>query len=89
MQLFKETMEAIGEPVIPSEVVETLEDALAFAEQIGYPVIVRPAFTLGGAGGGIAYNAEEAVQPLPPTACVMSPIHQILGGKVHCRLERD
>lgn len=52
-ELFKETMEAIGQPCIPSKVVNTVDDALAFAETIGYPVIVRPAFTLGGAGGGI------------------------------------
>ena len=53
---FKETMEAIGQPCIPSEVVENVPDALAFAEKIGYPVIVRPAYTLGGSGGGICQN---------------------------------
>ena len=58
-QLFKDTMEAIGQPVIPSEVVTDLEAAMAFAEGIGYPVIVRPAFTLGGSGGGIAATPEE------------------------------
>jgi carbamoyl-phosphate synthase large subunit len=52
-------MEAIGEPVIPSKVVTTIEDALDFAEVISYPVIVRPAFTLGGTGGGIAANKES------------------------------
>ena len=58
-QAFKDTMEAIGEPCIPSKVVETVEDALDFAEVIHYPVIVRPAFTLGGTGGGIAYSKDE------------------------------
>ena len=53
-QAFKDTMLAIGEPCIPSKVVEHIDDALAFAEEIGYLVIVRPAFTLGGTGGGIA-----------------------------------
>lgn len=58
-QIFKDTMLRIGEPCIPSKVVETVEDALTYAEEIQYPVIVRPAFTLGGSGGGIAYNPEE------------------------------
>ena len=53
-QMFKDTMESIGQPVIPSKVVTTVEAALDFAEEISYPVIVRPAFTLGGSGGGIA-----------------------------------
>ena len=57
--LFKQTMESIGQPCIPSDVVETLPDALALAEKIGYPVIVRPAFTMGGEGGGICQNEEE------------------------------
>jgi carbamoyl-phosphate synthase large subunit len=56
---FKETMKGIGEPVPESAIVESVEDALAFARQIGYPVIVRPGFTLGGTGGGVANNAEE------------------------------
>ena len=58
-QLFKDTMEKLGEPVIPSKVVESLSDALAFAGEIGYPVIVRPAFTMGGTGGGICETVEE------------------------------
>ena len=58
-QAFKDTMEKIGEPCIPSKVVETIDDAVDFAKVIGYPVIVRPAFTLGGTGGGIANNEEE------------------------------
>ena len=57
-QCFKDTMEAIGEPCIPSDVVTNTEDALELAERIGYPVIVRPAFTLGGTGGGMADTPE-------------------------------
>ncbi len=56
---FKETMEKIGEPIAASEVVETVEDAVAFTNTIGYPVVIRPAYTLGGSGGGIAENEEE------------------------------
>ena len=56
---FKLTMEKIGEPCAPSEVVNTVEAALAFADKIGYPVVVRPAYTLGGSGGGIASDSEE------------------------------
>ncbi|MBQ4110766.1 MAG: carbamoyl-phosphate synthase large subunit [Clostridia bacterium] len=58
-QAFKDTMESIGQPCIASKVVETIEDALDFADEIGYPVIVRPAYTLGGTGGGIAYDKDE------------------------------
>lgn len=57
--IFKETMERIGEPVAPSLVVETVAEGEAFAGRIGYPVVLRPAYTLGGSGGGIAGNAEE------------------------------
>lgn len=60
-QDFKDTMERIGEPCIASKVVTTIEDALDFAETIDYPVIVRPAYTLGGTGGGIAYNRDELI----------------------------
>ena len=52
-------MEKIGEPVAASEVVKDVEAGIAFAEKIGYPVVLRPAYTLGGSGGGIAYNQEE------------------------------
>ena len=76
-QAFKDTMEKIGEPVIPSKVVETVEDALDFAEVITYPVIVRPAFTLGGTGGGIAYNKEELAD-IATNGLRLSPITQIL-----------
>ncbi len=58
-EMFKETMEKIGEPVAASEVVENIEDGVAFAETIGYPVVLRPAYTLGGSGGGIAHNVAE------------------------------
>ncbi|MEN8907117.1 MAG: carbamoyl-phosphate synthase large subunit [Clostridiales bacterium] len=58
-QEFKNTMESINEPCIASEVVNTIEEAVNFSNEIGYPVIVRPAYTLGGTGGGIAYNEKE------------------------------
>ena len=61
-QQFKDTMLSIHQPVIPSEVVETVEDALAFAQTIGYPVIVRPAYTLGGSGGGICQDEKELAE---------------------------
>ena len=58
-EMFKETMEKIGEPVAASEVVENVEDGVKFAEKIGYPVVLRPAYTLGGSGGGIAHSVQE------------------------------
>ncbi|MGN1023274.1 MAG: carbamoyl-phosphate synthase large subunit [Lachnospiraceae bacterium] len=58
-EMFKETMEKIGEPIATSQVVENIEDGVAFAEKIGYPVVLRPAYTLGGSGGGIAHNVLE------------------------------
>ena len=58
-QMFKDTMESIGQPCIPSKVVNTIDDAADFAAEIGYPVIIRPAFTLGGTGGGIVNDEEE------------------------------
>lgn len=76
-QMFKDTMLEIGEPVIPSEVVNTLEDAIAFTNKIGYPVIIRPAFTLGGTGGGICYNEEE-LREIAANGLRLSPITQIL-----------
>lgn len=76
-QAFKDTMEEIGEPCIPSKVVETVEDAMVFAEEISYPVIVRPAFTLGGTGGGIAYCPEE-LHEIATNGLRLSPITQIL-----------
>ena len=76
-QLFKDTMQAIGEPVIPSDIAEDVETALRIAGEIGYPVIIRPAFTLGGTGGGVAFNAEEMRQAAR-TGLDASPIRQIL-----------
>ena len=76
-QIFKDTMEAIGQPCIPSKVVTVLEDALDFAKEIGYPVIVRPAFTLGGSGGGIA-DTEAELKEIATTGLTLSPITQIL-----------
>ena len=76
-KLFKETMEAIGEPTIPSDIANDLDSALSIAERIGYPVIIRPAFTLGGAGGGVAYNKEE-MRIVAQTGLDASPITQIL-----------
>ncbi|MCD8337286.1 MAG: carbamoyl-phosphate synthase large subunit [Lachnospiraceae bacterium] len=63
-QEFKNTMEKIGEPVAPSKVVESVEEGVAFTQTIGYPVVLRPAYTLGGSGGGIAHNYEELVEIL-------------------------
>ncbi|HPF56594.1 MAG TPA: carbamoyl-phosphate synthase large subunit, partial [Clostridiales bacterium] len=76
-ELFKETMEAIGEPVIPSDITTTIPGALEIAETIGYPVIVRPAYTLGGTGGGVAYTPEE-LKAVAATGIDASPINQIL-----------
>ena len=61
---FKNTMEKIKEPCAPSKVVENIEDGIEFAKSIGYPVVLRPAYTLGGSGGGIADNEEEMVEIL-------------------------
>lgn len=61
---FKETMEKIGEPVAPSLVVENVADGVSFARKIGYPVVLRPAYTLGGSGGGIAENEEQMIEIL-------------------------
>lgn len=76
-QIFKDTMEKIGEPVIPSTIATDLSTALHFAEENGYPVIIRPAFTLGGSGGGIANNKEELIE-IARNGLSLSPIHQIL-----------
>ena len=63
-QMFKDTMEKIGEPVAPSEIVEDVQTGLEVAERIGYPVVLRPAYTLGGSGGGIAENREQCAEIL-------------------------
>ena len=70
-------MEKLHQPIIPSEVVETLQDALACADRIGYPVIVRPAFTMGGTGGGICETKEKLIE-IGTNGLRLSPIHQIL-----------
>ena len=76
-ELFKELCEEIGEPVLQSVIAESLEDGLKAAEEIGYPVVLRPAFTLGGTGGGFADNAEECAEILRG-ALELSPVHQVL-----------
>lgn len=63
-EMFKETMEKIGEPVAPSDIVEDVKKGLEIAEKIGYPVVLRPAYTLGGSGGGIAHNPEQCAEIL-------------------------
>ncbi len=76
-QLFKDMLQSIDEPVIDSKVVEHIEDALEYAEEIGYPVVVRPAYTLGGTGGGIAKDSSE-LSVIGSTGLRQSPITQIL-----------
>ncbi len=76
-QLFRDTMQSINQPCIPSEISYDIETSLQIAKDIGYPVIVRPAFTLGGAGGGVAYNEEE-LRIIAKTGLDASPITQIL-----------
>ena len=76
-QSFKDCMESIGQPIIPSLVVNDVSAALRFAGEIGYPVIVRPAFTLGGSGGGMAHDAEE-LKEIAENGLRTSPIHQVL-----------
>ena len=74
---FKELCQSIGEPVIPSEITYSLEEARAAADRIGYPVVLRPAFTLGGTGGGFA-NDEAELMELGVHAFALSPVHQVL-----------
>ncbi len=76
-ELFKEMCQSIGEPVIPSEITYSLEEAKKAAAEIGYPVVLRPAFTLGGTGGGFAYNEAELVE-VGTNAFRLSPVHQVL-----------
>ncbi len=76
-ELFKELCEEIGEPVLQSVIAESLEEGLTAAEEIGYPVVLRPAFTLGGTGGGFADNEEECAEILRG-ALELSPVHQVL-----------
>ena len=76
-QMFKDTMLKIGEPIIASEVVETVEDAIRFTDSIGYPVIIRPAYTLGGTGGGIAYDQAD-LERIAEAGIRLSRVNQIL-----------
>ena len=76
-ELFKEMCQSIGEPVIPSEITYNLEEAKKAALDIGYPVVLRPAFTLGGTGGGFANNEEELIE-IGMNAFKLSPVHQVL-----------
>ena len=76
-ELFKELCQSIGEPTIPSEITYSLDEAKEAAERIGYPVVLRPAFTLGGTGGGFAYNEEELIE-IGLNAFKLSPVHQVL-----------
>ena len=75
--LFKSLCEEIGEPVCPSEIANTIEEGVKAAEDIGYPVVLRPAFTLGGTGGGFADNEEE-LREIMKNALKLSPVHQVL-----------
>ena len=76
-ELFKELCQSIGEPVIPSEITYSIEEAKEAAKRIGYPVVLRPAFTLGGTGGGFAYSEDELVE-IGLNAFKLSPVHQVL-----------
>ena len=76
-ELFKETMEKIHQPCVPSDIAYTVEECVAVAERLKYPVIVRPAYTLGGAGGGVAYNEEE-LRLISHNGLMLSPITQVL-----------
>ena len=76
-ELFRDSMQAIGQPCVPSGIAETVEEALKIADEIGYPVIIRPAFTLGGTGGGIADNDKELIT-IAKNGLDLSPITQIL-----------
>ena len=76
-EMFKQLCIDIGEPIIPSEITYSLEEAKAAAERIGYPVVLRPAFTLGGTGGGFANNEAELIE-IGTNAFKLSPVHQVL-----------
>ncbi len=76
-ELFKELCIRLGEPVLPSEIVNSIEEGVKVAAEIGYPVVLRPAFTLGGTGGGFADNEDE-LRELMRNALVLSPVHQVL-----------
>ena len=76
-ELFKELCQAIGEPVVPSQITYSVAEAVKAAKEIGYPVILRPAFTLGGTGGGFA-DDEAQLKEMMKTALALSPVHQVL-----------
>ncbi len=76
-EMFKELCQSIGEPTIPSEITYSIDEAKAAAQRIGYPVVLRPAFTLGGTGGGFAYNEAE-LEDVGRNAFKLSPVHQVL-----------
>lgn len=76
-ELFKELCQSIGEPTIPSEITYSIEEAKEAAKRIGYPVVLRPAFTLGGTGGGFAKDEEELVE-IGRNGFELSPVHQVL-----------
>lgn len=76
-KLFKETMEKIGQPVVPSVIATNIEEAYEFAKNVSYPLIIRPAFTLGGSGGGIANNKNE-LEEIVKGGLSVSPIHQVI-----------
>lgn len=76
-EMFKELCEELGEPVLPSDIATSVEDGLKVAHEIGFPVVLRPAFTLGGTGGGFADNEEEFL-PLIKNALSLSPVNQVL-----------
>ena len=76
-EMFKELCQSIGEPTIPSEITYSLEEAKVAAKKIGYPVVLRPAFTLGGTGGGFANDEEELIE-IGINAFKLSPVHQVL-----------
>ena len=76
-QLFRDTMLKIHQPVVPSDIANDIEKSKKIADEIGYPVIIRPAFTLGGAGGGVAYNEKE-LEETAKHGLMLSPINQVL-----------
>ncbi len=76
-ELFKETMEKINQPCVPSDIAYTVDECVAIANRLSYPVIIRPAYTLGGAGGGVAYNEEE-LRIISNNGLMLSPITQVL-----------
>ena len=75
--LFKELCQSLGEPVLPSEIAHSMEEGLAAVDKIGYPVVLRPAFTLGGTGGGFAGD-EKAFRSIMKNALQLSPVHEVL-----------